>query len=117
MLYPADAPAAEMPAIGGNDRTKKRNPLLHRNNLHLPVIQIEAQPATQEIRDKRDSRGKPVSRIIYDVKVIHVSPVMAEAEISLDVLIQFVEIDVAEQLRREVAYGQSAAGSGFEKAL
>lgn len=71
----------------------------------------------QEFRNKRDGIYQPLTGIIDDEEIINISSVMTESEVSLYVLVQLVEIHVAEQLRGEVAYGETATGCGLEKAL
>ena len=109
-FYSSYAFTAEMPAVRKNDRSEKRHATLHRDNLYLPIIQVEVQPAVQEIRNKRNCIDQPLTGIIDDEEIIDISPVMVEAEVSLDVLVQFVEIHVAEKLRREITDGETAAG-------
>lgn len=116
-FYPVHTPAAQMPPVRENHSPEKWYPSFHRYNLDLSVIQIKAETAAKELRNKRNRSEKPFYRIVNNEKIIHIPAIVAEAQLAFDVLVHLIKINIAEQLGRKVAYRKATPGSRLEKAL
>ena len=82
---------------------------------YFPRMQGQVQVLLQEPADWFHIRKQMFRRPVHKIKVIHVSAIMAAAQDPLYKLIQTIQIDVTEQLRRQVSYWQPATTRRIEQ--
>ncbi len=88
-------------------RSQKRHAVLYRDYSRFSIVQGQRERRLQETAQLRDDGKKGIPVAADHIEVVHVAAVMAAAECALHILVQFIEIDVGEELRCEVANGQS----------
>lgn len=85
--------------------TKKANTLTHITNDGFFFIHIEKEMVTKKFGDGLDYAMKPIQICRHHIKVIHISSIVPTMQLAFDILVQFIQIDIAEQLTCQVAYG------------
>ena len=89
--------------------SKKLHTVEHVANAYLAIMQFQFQMVFQKIRDLRNCRAKETDVGTDKVKIIDIAAIVPTAQIALDEIVEFPQIDIAQQLTRQVADGQSAA--------
>ncbi len=77
----------------------------------------QMQLRLQELLQPHDQRFEILPVGMDDIKIVDVTPVMPAMQLALDELVEMIHEDVAEQLRGDVADGQSDVLGGVEQAL
>lgn len=94
---------------------------LHASGIVLEVyllgMKFETEVSLQKVADSWNHREEELFVTVNEIKVIDIAAVVLNATVPLYPLVENIEIDVAEKLRREVADGDSAAVIGIEQAL
>ena len=93
--------------VGQENDTEEIDSLAVLPDGDFPGVQRESEPVSQKGRDgwKRPLERRDILR--NDHEIVGVADVVAYAQIVLDELVEFVEVDVREELRRQVADGDA----------
>ena len=83
----------------------------------LAGVERQGQFLLEERPDGRNETAQALFRVAHYVEVVDIPSVVAALQRPLAVLVQYIEVDGAEELAGDVPDGQSAAASGVEEAL
>ncbi len=116
-LHPLQRMAADIHAPGLDERAEELHAMAGRNDPRFPLVEPEAQLAVQEIPCKGLHAREPLLVRAHHETVVHVPAVVPAVEAAFHVVVEHAQIDVAEELRREVADGHPAVLPAVEQAL
>ena len=116
-LHPLQRMAADIDAPGFDECAEKLHAVTGRNDPRLPLVKLQAQFARQEIPGKGLHTHEPFPVRAHHETVVHVPAIVLAVEAAFHVVVKDAQIDIAEELRGEVADGQPAVFSAVEQAF
>lgn len=112
-----DRPHRGIASVWPDNCTEKRNSFRGMLQHDLIGMQRQVQFRRQIIAQARNQSTKIIPARMDDVEIIYITPVMTTFQCSLRIFVQHIEMDIAEQLRCQIADRQSHARRRFQQAL
>lgn len=75
----------------------------------------QMQLLAQKIADHGNQRFQITGILVHDIKIIHITAVMTHFQLPFHPLVEAIHVDIAEQLRSQIADGKTAVGRSVKK--
>lgn len=117
LMEKRDRPACRIASVRSYIRPQKCRPFGVMLQYDLVGMQRQVQFDTQKFTQPRNKFAQIIATGVDDIEIVDITPVMPAPQHAFYELIQLVEIDVAEQLRGQVADRKSDARRCFQQAF
>lgn len=77
----------------------------------------QMQLLAQKIADHGNQRFQITGILVHDIKIIHITAVMTHFQLPFHPLVEAIHVDIAEQLRSQIADGKTAVGRSVKRLL
>jgi hypothetical protein len=104
-------------AVGQNIRTQKSHSLSVMLQINLIRMQNKLIPATQILTYHRYYLRQPFTTFMNENHIVNVATVVLHAKLILHKMVEIVQINITEKLRRQITYRQAAILTGIKKTL
>lgn len=108
---------ADVGAVGFDVDSEERKTVPNRTEYDLVGMEGESEFFTEKILDWRNEGLKELLALMDEDEIVHISPVVAYFEGFLDELVERMEVEIGENLAREVADGETDSRRSEEEAL
>lgn len=100
-----------------DDGSRELHPMLAGLKIDLVGMQFEMEFFSKIAAQQRNGSLQPLLVIANQDEIIHIATIELEAQAIGHILVEIVHIEVGEQLRSEVAYGQAQSSAHAEQRL